>query len=356
MNSISNSSSENYTTNPKYVLEGVSVCLFTINVLMMVFTITGNIVVITAYQKSNILSSNVSNLYICSLAFADLLVGFVAYPLSAWGHLTDSGFVPTYTWQVNKYWCFTKLYFWVLPLSLSLHHIFIIGLDRCIATHWPLRYQGTCTKHIAYLALVYVWVAPFVMGLVKFLPQVNVWVPGAICRPMYVLTSFSTIYALIGIVSTCILYSYIGYAAWKQAKRITHENSSVNPNVLNLKLAKTMMLIVGLLVLFYTPCLILFAVKTSSTSVLLDCLKRLATSSCVWVSAVNPIIYAYKCKDFRQQIKKIFLNCSCSRRDTDLPTTSESNNAVITIASRKLTQPKGLRDSKVSRETFTTEA
>lgn len=81
------------------------------------------------------------------------------------------------------------------------------------------------------------------------------------------------------------------------------------------KIAKTFMLLVGVYILCWTPMTINLIIQAASNDpmILKNSALYIFYSLSIWAahfnSAIDPIIYAYKIKDIRNSIKQVLLPC-----------------------------------------------
>ncbi|XP_029374864.1 adrenoceptor beta 2, surface b [Echeneis naucrates] len=158
--SLASDLTANSTEYSEQVIMGMAMAAL---VLAIVF---GNILVITAVLRFQRLQT-VTNLFIASLAVADLIMGMVVVPFG-------SSYILLKTWRFGGFMC----EFWtatdVLCVTASIETLCVIAMDRYLAITSPLRYPMLLTRGRAFAVILAVWL---VASLISFLPiHLKLWV------------------------------------------------------------------------------------------------------------------------------------------------------------------------------------
>uniref|UniRef100_A0A8C4QQE3 Adrenoceptor alpha 1B n=1 Tax=Eptatretus burgeri TaxID=7764 RepID=A0A8C4QQE3_EPTBU len=135
----------------------IPILLVVFLVLLILFTIAGNILVILAVACNQHLRM-VSNLFIVNLACADLLLASAVLPFSA-------------TWEITGNWVFGRIFcdVWaaldVLCCTTSSICLCAISIDRYIGVKFPLHYPSIMTKHRVLFMLLAVWILSLLISI-----------------------------------------------------------------------------------------------------------------------------------------------------------------------------------------------
>ena len=264
--------------------------------------IIGNAVVLWLIAKTKSLRT-ISNLFLTSLAAADLLVGLVIAP--TWIFIRCLGYeADTYLQTHGK----VTDYLWIHTTVATTFNLSCVSLDRYIAIIHSLRYRAILTKRRCYEFIAAVWLMSLILPcsrLVVTEGSVALWLT---------FTIITVLIPMIVIVSCSI---QILRAAAEQSRKIITDNSLQNPDAVkkvkrNSKAAKTVSIVVGLFVVCWTPSLVTSLVNyfTPRDPCGLD--KQLSYYT-VWTSVealaftssgINPWVYCLRHDEFYEALSR----------------------------------------------------
>ncbi|XP_078277627.1 adenosine A2a receptor a [Rhinoraja longicauda] len=291
-----------------------------LEVVIAVLAVLGNVLVCWAvYLNSNL--QNVTNFFVVSLAVADIAVGVLAIPFAI---TISTGFCSLF------YGCLFIACFVLVLTQSSIFSLLAIAVDRYICIKIPLRYNSLVTGSRARGVICICWVLSFLIGLTpifgwnKSNHNITVQMNGTLrCRDGMVPCLFEEVVTMEYMVYynffACVLvplllmlgiYQRIFMAARHQLKQM--DFNSLQPErsrstlQKEVQAAKSLAIIVGLFAACWLPLHII-------NSVSFFCKKCRPPASVLYFaiilshanSVINPLIYAYRIREFRMTFRKI---------------------------------------------------
>uniref|UniRef100_A0A8C5QS14 Adenosine A2b receptor n=1 Tax=Leptobrachium leishanense TaxID=445787 RepID=A0A8C5QS14_9ANUR len=298
-----------------------------VEVIIAVLSIAGNVLVCWAVAINSTLK-NATNYFLVSLAVADIAVGLLAIPFA----ITISIGLKTDLHSCLFFACFVL----VLTQS-SIFSLLAVAIDRYLAIKIPLRYKSIVTGKRARATIAVFWILSFGIGLTPLMgwnrleeacPSAsshNCTVP---CLFEKVVTMSYMVYfnffgcVLLPLLIMLGIYVKIFMVARMQLRQIELKSVSSDNSRTTLQkevnAAKSLSIIVGLFAFCWLPihilnCITLFEPDFNKTKPqwVMDMAIILSHAN----SVVNPIIYAYKIRDFRYTFRKIISKYLVCKKD-----------------------------------------
>ncbi|KAL8187339.1 UNVERIFIED_CONTAM: Alpha-2A adrenergic receptor [Gekko kuhli] len=144
-----------------------TLALITLATLLMLFTIFGNVLVIIAIFTSRALKAP-QNLFLVSLASADILVATLVIPFSLANEVMGQ-------WYFGKVWCEIYLALDVLFCTSSIVHLCAISLDRYWSITQAIEYNLKRTPRRIKSIIFLVWV---ISAVISFPPLISIMKQG----------------------------------------------------------------------------------------------------------------------------------------------------------------------------------
>lgn len=323
---------------------------------VIVASILGNLLVIVSVMRHRKLRV-ITNYFVVSLALADMLVAMVAMTFNASVQLTGRWMFGSLMCDI---WNSTDVYF----STASILHLCCISVDRYYAIVKPLKYPINMTKKVVAVMLLNTWLSP---AIISFLPIRMGWystedhLEYLSHHPEVCDFKVNKFYALLSssisfwIPCTIMIFTYL--AIFREANRqekamhlrqgnamlmhrnsreIPHDNGMTHPghgtpsrdrSISKMKrehkAARTLGIIMGVFILCWLP-FFLWYVSVSVCGEACYCPDEVV-ALLFWIgyfnSTLNPLIYAYFNRDFREAfrstLRSVFCD-SCRRGSGDL--------------------------------------
>nr|XP_020459684.1 cannabinoid receptor 1 [Monopterus albus]XP_020459685.1 cannabinoid receptor 1 [Monopterus albus] len=330
--------------NPSQQLAVAVVCL-----TLGTFTVLENLVVLWVILQSRTLRSRPSYHFIGSLAVADLL-GSVIFVYS---------FVDFHVFHrkdTPNVFLF-KLGGVTASFTASVGSLFLTAIDRYISIHRPLAYRRIVTRTKAVIAFCMMWTISIIIAVLPLLGW-NCKRLKSVCSDIFPLIDENYLMFWIGVTSVLVLfiiYAYI-YILWKahhHAVRMLSRASQKSLVVysadgtkvqttrpdqarMDIRLAKTLVLILVVLVLCWGPVLVIMVydlfwkMDNDIKTVFAFCCML-----CLLNSTVNPVIYALRSQDLRHAFVHSCNACRSSALQLDNSLESDCQNRNANISANR---------------------
>ncbi|XP_062583746.1 QRFP-like peptide receptor isoform X2 [Saccostrea cucullata] len=119
--------------------------------------IAGNVLVIVAILTFPRMK-NITNVFLLSLASADLLLVLICVPIKCTAFFT-------YTWQIGGFLCTFVAYIQNVSMVCSVMTLTVMSIERFVAILYPLRARSVCTTKHAKIVTILIWIASFIIAL-----------------------------------------------------------------------------------------------------------------------------------------------------------------------------------------------
>ncbi|XP_057371724.1 adenosine receptor A2b-like [Daphnia carinata] len=310
------------------------------NLLISLFATFGNLLVIVAVVRYSILRTP-TNHFVAALALADLLVGLVIpFYVSFYFDLPDYACNPTICQIKNFVAMWTTLCSFMLLIG--------VALDRYVSIIHPLAYPRLVSRRISRSIVAFVCL--YVTGFVS-LPYL--WT-GAL-KDLTVMTECDLVYIsaasyailfcahlALSLTVTTLLYAHIFREAWRQNRHHLHREA---------KTALMMVLIFGVNIVSTLPYLIVVGIRYRHNEQIdqtaLSRAKKVVMILYFGKSAINPLIYGWKNREFRLAFARLLRYVPCSKWAMERSLSSMEVAAGMGSRAGSIQQSERRRSSKI---------
>lgn len=304
------------------------------------FTVLENLIVLCVILHSQTLRSRPSYHFIGSLAVADL-IGSIIFVYSFLDfhvlHRKDTPNVFLF-----------KLAGVIASFTASVGSLFLTAIDRYISIHRPMSYKRIVTKTKAVVAFSVMWTISIIFSLLPLLGW-NCQRLNSVCSDIFPLIDQKYLMVWIGITSILLLFIIYAYMfiLWKShhhAVRMLSRTSqrsvivytaegtkvqTVRPEQarMDLRLAKTLVLILVALIICWGPLLAIMVYDLfGKVDDFIKTVFAFCSMLCLLNSTVNPVIYAMRSKDLRRAFVNICRICRGATQSLDSSGESDWNS------------------------------
>ncbi|TDG98863.1 hypothetical protein EPR50_G00205220 [Perca flavescens] len=307
------------------------------------FTVLENLMVLCVILHSQTLRSRPSYHFIGSLAVADL-IGSIIFVYSFLDfhvlHRKDSPNIFLF-----------KLAGVIASFTASVGSLFLTAIDRYISIHRPMSYKRIVTKTKAVIAFSVMWTISIVFSLLPLLGW-NCKRLNSVCSDIFPLIDQKYLMFWIGmtiILVLFIIYAYM-FILWKShhhAVRMLSRSSqrsvivytaegtkvqTVRPDQarMDLRLAKTLVLILVALIICWGPLLAIMVYDLfGKVNDFIKTVFAFCSMLTLLNSTVNPVIYAMRSKDLRRAFLNICHMCQGTTQSLDNSAESDWNSRSV---------------------------
>ena len=280
-----------------------------LSIVMAPIIVLGNLLVLLAVWKDPLkkLRSSPSNFILVSMALADLSVGLVVCPITAyWGWVIfekgTSPFDLSVIFAIN-----------VFSVNVSFGHMFLLTVDRLLAVVKPLQYRVIITNKRAVIASCVCWIYFLAFGC-SFLMLRDYF---AIMGAVYNVQLLSILVSML-IMYTVITIRLRRYSKTRMNKPIHSPNSLLVILQREKRLFKAITIVICAFLICYMPWfivqLLIYLCKPCHPhlALLMIFFGFSGTLTCA-NSFLNPILYSWRLPKFRETFKYFWRNRNFGR-------------------------------------------
>ncbi|KAM8977348.1 cannabinoid receptor 2 [Pelodytes ibericus] len=283
-----------------------------------------NSLVLYMIWTSSRLRKKPSYMFLSSLALADLLASLVfSYSFVDFHVFHSAGTQDIFLFKLGGV---------TTSFTASLGSLLLTAFDRYICIHKPSAYKAIVTKKRALLALILMWASTI---FISYLPLmgVNCCQLETSCSELFPLIDnkyLASWIVLVIVLLSFIIFSYV-LILWKVHRHSVYMdryNTETEHGKMRLRidimLAKTLVLVLAVLVVCWSPALLLMAYSLlNSLTTQTKTAFAFCSTLCLVNSMVNPVIYAWRSRDLHNKLIRGLRKWKCLERFTGKQPVSE---------------------------------
>lgn len=271
-------------------------------VIIMVVIVSGNVLVLVAIIRFKHLR-DITGIFVANLATADLVTGLsLPFQIAFFYH-------PHL--ERNKIACLLRYGVISFACNASAYSLLCTVLDRYIAIAHPFEYVRLMTDKVAYGLIAFIWIVDLLISLVPLFGAHN-WETAPMCLYEIVIDKyfrlFNSVHQMVIAFIILVTYIKIFFIVRSQIRRIQTEAVFNTGDTTN-RPSKQMNRVIGMVVLCFQISWLPFFIVQLMLIEDLTVTKVLVANFLVFLgilnSTVNPIIYAWKNKQFRLAFRKL---------------------------------------------------
>ena len=268
-------------------------------------TVGNSLLVVAVLRDPNRNLRSPFNYFLANLGCADLTVGLLTAPVSSVFHFSEGFKHPLY----KKMQSFLHVTFFI-PCTASLLSLTALAVDRYLAIAHPLLHRAQLSRLKVLVVSIIVWIISILLSMVYFVVGFNVY------RFVFANTAIAVTFAVL-IFTYAKMFKHLRAQVrqWDALHDSTQKNLAKKQAMKwEKKMTKTLVIVLTLFLAFYLPsCVCIYIINFCATC---DCLlihwaRDVQFALVMANSGVNPFVYAWKLKNFRDAFKVILNSWSC---------------------------------------------
>ncbi|XP_045125313.1 neuropeptide SIFamide receptor-like [Portunus trituberculatus] len=292
-------------------------------VLVFILGLVGNCFVIAVVFRTPRMRTP-TNYFIVNLAMADVLVVVFCLPATLLSNIY-------YPWMLGWLMCKSVAYVQGVSVSASVNSLVAVSLDRFLAIWFPMKLQITTYRARAIIVLI--WIMAVVSPIPYFVYfETNIFIPDLpdllVCVEMWPSREAEWLYFLIAHLLLCyllplVLISFCYFMIWIKVARRSIPGDTRDAAIQQMqqrskvKVVKMLVVVVIIFMLSWLPLYVIF-VRIKMGEELGEkegAILAIVTPMAQWLgssnSCINPILYAFFNKKYRNGFLAIIKSRSC---------------------------------------------